>query len=279
MTILSRIKSIFSKDTKEKNIPSDDMQNNDSYFEDEDGVVVESAADYKQKLKSPKSNFKPEAKEGGGFDWFSDRYETLVVQRNVAIFLLIIAVLCIGLTGVSLAVITKSKTIEPFVIEIEKKQGIVTYVDNNTKAKEYTQDEVLRNYFIKKYIDARETFDPVNYDYFYYKVVKAMSNDSTYRQFLYTLKSTGKDNPMVAFARNEISRVEIVSVSVLKPQVVQVRFVVEARFPEGNVTRVNRIAVVEYEYSDLATDESKRYINPLSFIVNSYRATDENVQQ
>ncbi len=269
MTIFGRIKSFFEKGDKDKKKSSSARKiDNDEYIEEIEDVNF---------TNENKNRFKPVAKDEDSFDWFADRYETLVVQRNVSIFLLIISIVCIAITGISLAVITKSKTIEPFVIEIEKKQGIVTYVNNNSKSIEYTQDEVLRNYFVKKYIEARETFDTKNYDYMYYKVVKSMSNDSAYRQFLYSLRSSNVDNPMVVFANNETSKVNIVSISVLKPKVLQVRFVIEAIFAEGKTTRVNKVAVLEYDFADLATDENKRYINPLSFIVTSYRSSNENV--
>jgi type IV secretion system protein VirB8 len=272
MTIFSRIKSIFSKDIQKKNQSlDDDLDNGPDYLNEEKNSLVTS------RLKSKRNDFKPQAKDDNGFDWFADRYETLIVQRNISVFLLIIAILCIGLTGISLAVITKNKTIEPFVIEIEKKQGIVTYVNNNSKVQEYTQNEVLRNYFIKQYIEARETFDPVNYNYYYYKIVKAMSNEMTYRQFLYTLRSNGKDNPMVLFANNEASMINIVSISILKEKVLQVRFVAEGRFADGKSIRANKIAVIEYDFLNLEMNEERRYINPLGFIVNSYRSTDENV--
>ncbi len=291
MTILSSIKSIFDKVIQKKDQLLDKNKFNSKdervadYLESEDSSSNDEADQIDMTLDihginpSHRKNFKPQGADDDGFDWFADRYESLIVQRNIAVFLLIIAIVSVGLTGVSLAVITKSKTIEPFVIEIERKQGIVTYVNNNSKNQEYTQDEVLRNYFIKKYIDARETFDPNNYNYNYYKVVRSMSNEATYRQFLYGLRTSNKDSPMVVFARNESSTVNIVSISILKENVLQVRFVVEGRFSDGKITRLNKIAVIEYDFLDLEVSEEKRYINPLSFIVNSYRSTDENIQQ
>ena len=291
MTILSSIKSIFDKMIQKKDQLLDknklnpnnekivDYLENEDSSSDDDASQIDMTLDIHGMNPSHRKNFKPQGTDDGGFDWFADRYESLIVQRNIAVFLLIIAIVSVGLTGVSLAVITKSKTIEPFVIEIEKKQGIVTYVNNNSKNQEYTQDEVLRNYFIKKYIDARETFDPNNYNYNYYKVVKSMSNEATYRQFLYGLRASNKDSPMAVFANNESSTVNIVSISILKEKVLQVRFVVEGRFSDGKITRLNKIAVIEYDFLDLEVSEEKRYINPLSFIVNSYRSTDENIQQ
>jgi type IV secretion system protein VirB8 len=292
MAIFNKFKSLFSKKSDKKSKPlddemiNDDLIDEDSEFDEDEDVINVSENQVNNKKDNSKKNFKTTVKEGrdgrrkgsGDFDWFSDRYQSLVVQRNISIFLLIIAIVCITCTGISLAVITNSKTIEPFVIEIEKKQGLVTYIDNNQKMREYTQDEILRNYFIKRYVEARETFDTKNYDYFYHKVVKTMSTDAVYRQFLSILRSSSRENPVNLLANNEVSKVTITSITPIKPKVLQVRFVVEGRFSDGSTVRSNRIAILEYNYFNVEIEEAKRYINPLGFVVTSYKASDENVK-
>ena len=257
MAIFNKLKSVFSKKSDKKSKPLDEeVIYNDNNVEDRELEVEGNEANInspsnnqsKKSFNVKVRNDKETKGNDGDFDWFSDRYQALVVQRNISIFLLIIAIVCITCTGISLAVITNSKTIEPFVIEIEKKQGLVTYIDNNQKMREYTQDEILRNYFIKRYVEARETFDTKNYDYFYHKVVKTMSTDTVYRQFLSVLRSSSKENPVNLLANNEISKVTITSITPIKTKVLQVRFVVEGRFGDGSTVRSNRIAILEYNY-------------------------------
>jgi type IV secretion system protein VirB8 len=288
MAIFNKLKSIFSKKPDKKSKPLDEeVIYNDNNAENEDSEGDKNEVNINILSNDQiKKNFNVKVRDDNeakgdresDFDWFSDRYQALVVQRNISIFLLIIAIFCITCTGISLAVITNSKTIEPFVIEIEKKQGLVTYIDNNQKMREYTQDEILRNYFIKRYVEARETFDTKNYDYFYHKVVKTMSTDQVYRQFLSVLRSSSKENPVNLLANNEISQVTITSITPIKTKVLQVRFVVEGRFSNGSTLRSNRIAILEYNYFNVEIEEAKRYINPLGFVVTSYKASDENVK-
>ena len=86
-------------------------------------------------------------------DWFSDRYQSLIVQRNIAIFLLILSIIGICVSSLSLAIIMKHKTIEPFVIEIERRTGIVTHLKNDDKVQEYTHSIAIRDYFIKRLLE------------------------------------------------------------------------------------------------------------------------------
>ena len=247
----------------------------------EDKELLEDSDSETSPKSSKKKNFDFEEREERNkneLDWFGDRYQSLLVQRNIAIFLLVASILCVTFTSISLAVITQSKTIEPFVIEIERKQGLVTYVNNNNQVRDYTQDELVRNYFIRKYIEARETFDTKNYEYFYHKVGRFLSEERVYKQFLMTLRSGNRDNPVKLLANNETSKVSITSITTLRPNVLQVRFVVEGRFGDGSTVRSNRIALIEYNYFNLPTEEERREINPLGFMVTSYKVSDENIQ-
>lgn len=259
--VFSKLKSLFKKSIK----VADPAQASGINI----GIVNNlKSAVFKSQIKDEKNK--------SNFDWFGDRYQSLIIQRNISIFLLVVSIFCVAFTGISLAVITKSKTIEPFVIEVESNQGLVTYIDNNNQRRRYTQDEALRNYFVKRYIEARETFDTRNYNYFYHKVVRFMSDDKVYKQFITLLRSGNKDNPVKYLDGNESSKIVINSITILKEKVLQVRFVVEAKFGDGSTIRANRVAILEYDYYDVGTEEEKRYINPLNFIITSYRATDEN---
>ncbi|MFJ5423724.1 VirB8/TrbF family protein, partial [Wolbachia endosymbiont of Drosophila barbarae] len=62
-------------------------------------------------------------------NWNSNRYSTVIAQRNI---LLLFALILLATISISILVIFKistSSTIEPFVIEIDKKSGIVQLVD------------------------------------------------------------------------------------------------------------------------------------------------------
>ena len=97
-------------------------------------------------------------------NWNSSRYSTVVAQRNTLLLFTLILLVAISVSILAIFKISTSSTIEPFVIEIDKKSGIVQLVDPVT-VKQYSANETLSDYFISEYIKAREVFDPYNYNY------------------------------------------------------------------------------------------------------------------
>ncbi|WP_108784661.1 VirB8 family type IV secretion system protein, partial [Wolbachia endosymbiont of Bemisia tabaci] len=121
-------------------------------------------------------------------NWNSSRYSTVVAQRNTLLLFTLILLVAISISILAIFKISTSSTIEPFVIEIDKKSGIVQLVDPVT-VKQYSANETLNDYFISEYIKAREVFDPYNYNYNYYTKVRLFSSPSVYSEFSNYIKS------------------------------------------------------------------------------------------
>lgn len=209
-------------------------------------------------------------------NWNSSRYSTVVAQRNVLLFFALILLAAISISILAIFKISTSSTIEPFVIEIEKKSGIVQLVDPVT-VKQYSANEVLNNYFITEYIKAREVFDPYHYNYNYYTKVRLFSSSNVYNEFRNYIRLQNLDdlfNLYSDFVKNEF---KIRSIQKLGNDALQVRFTVEFTRKDGSSTRKNKIVIMSYRYASLEMDDQQRYINPLGFQVISYRVDDEYV--
>lgn len=208
-------------------------------------------------------------------DWNSNRYSTVVAQRNI---LLLFALILLATISISILVIFKistSSTIEPFVIEIDKKSGIVQLVDPVT-VKQYSADEALNEYFISEYIKAREVFDPYNYNYNYYTKVRLFSSSNVYNEFRNYIGSQNMDDLFNSYSDTK-SEFKIRSIQKLGNDAIQVRFFVEFKRKDGSSTRKNKIVIMSYRYASLEMDDQQRYINPLGFQVILYRVDDEYV--
>ncbi|QMV46069.1 type IV secretion system protein [Wolbachia pipientis] len=208
-------------------------------------------------------------------DWNSNRYSTVVAQRNI---LLLFALILLATISISILVIFKistSSTIEPFVIEIDKKSGIVQLVDPVT-VKQYSADEALNEYFISEYIKAREVFDPYNYNYNYYTKVRLFSSSNVYNEFRNYIGSQNMDDLFNSYSDTK-SEFKIRSIQKLGNDAIQVRFFVEFTRKDGSSTRKNKIVIMSYRYASLEMDDQQRYINPLGFQVILYRVDDEYV--
>ena len=92
-------------------------------------------------------------------NWYSERYENVIIQRNFLFIIVLLSVLTIALCVIAIRYIKSTRSIEPFVIEIERKTGVPTVVDP-VSAKIYTQDVALKRYFVMQYIRAREEYVP-----------------------------------------------------------------------------------------------------------------------
>ncbi|WCR57531.1 VirB8 family type IV secretion system protein [Wolbachia endosymbiont of Ctenocephalides felis wCfeJ] len=207
-------------------------------------------------------------------NWNSNRYSMVIAQRNTLLLFTLILLVAISISILAIFKISTSSTIEPFVIEIEKKSGIVQWVDPVT-VKQYSADEVLNNHFIAEYIKSREVFDPYNYNYNYYTKVRLFSSSDVYNEFRNDIKLQNMDDLLYSdFVKNEF---KVRSIQKLSDGTVQVRFTVESTRKDGSFVRKNKIVIMSYRYASLKMDDQQRYVNPLGFQVTSYRVDDEYV--
>ncbi|MFV9838441.1 MAG: virB8 family protein [Aaplasma endosymbiont of Hyalomma asiaticum] len=212
--------------------------------------------------------------EGIAGDWYHDRYSSVVVQRNILLFLVVSSVFCIAISTFVIFRIGKTRTIEPFVVEIEKKSGITTLV-NPITVKQYSADEVLSNYFIVEYVKARELYDPNNFQYNYYTKVRLLSSQDTYSGFRSWIRPSNPSSPMTLYSDVVSGTLKVRSLQHLGAGKVQIRFTLEFTNHSGAVTKRDRIATLSFKYASLELNEQDRQVNPLGFQITYYRADDE----
>ncbi|WP_395462673.1 virB8 family protein [Wolbachia endosymbiont of Cantharis cryptica] len=209
-------------------------------------------------------------------NWNSSRYSTVVTQRNILLLFTLILLVAISVSILAIFKISTNSTIEPFVIEIEKKSGIVQLVDPVT-VKQYSANEVLNNHFIAEYIKAREVFDPYHYNYNYYTKVRLFSSPNVYNEFRNYIRSQNMDDLFNFYSDFVKSEFKIRSIQKLDDDTLQVRFTVGFTRKDGSSVRKNKIVIMSYRYASLEMDDQQRYVNPLGFQVISYRVDDEYV--
>jgi type IV secretion system protein VirB8 len=209
-------------------------------------------------------------------DWGLNRYSTVIAQRNVLLVFTLVLLITISISILAIFKISTSSAIEPFVIEIEEKSGIVQLVDPVT-VEQYSANETLNNYFITEYIKTREVFDPHNYNYNYYIKVRLFSSSNVYGEFRNYIRSQNLDDLFNIYSNYAKNEFKIRSIQKLGNDSVQVRFTVESIRKDGGSIKKNKIVIMSYRYASLEMDDQQRYINPLGFQVISYRVDDEYV--
>lgn len=262
---------------KKNNKDSDSSKNAHKKKQDNNEEIIntqESKDSKKEENLSPeelKQKKEEEAKAKQFFNnWYDDRYHIAIVQRNILLILLTISFITIISAIFVVMYINSSHKIEPFVIEVDKNTGVATLVDTSD-IKRFSANRAINNYFLVKYINARELFDPNNYIYNWYTLIRLMSSGEVHRRFL----STANSEESASGINTSNAKLKIRSIQYLGENSVQIRFAIDFE-SIGKLSKVfSKVALITFEYKDEMLTIEQRYINPLGFYITSYRVTDE----
>jgi len=213
-------------------------------------------------------------------DWYTERYQTVLVQRNFFFFLTVVSFFVIIVSVLAVIRVTSSKNIEPFAIEIEDKTGITNVIRPLLKG-EFADNENLRRYFVLKYINARETYDPGTYSYKYNTVVRLLSNGPVYSAFRQSVKQDAPDSPR-RFGNKGSRTIKIKSISDLKTGPDQPGYAMHVRFSQTDTgisysRTKNLLATINFDFVDMSLTMEQRAVNPLGFQVTGYSIDEENL--
>lgn len=211
----------------------------------------------------------------------SNAWETEVYQRAqarskvwgvVASIAIIFACLCLGAVMLMLPL----KTVEPFVIEVDKISGLVEVVQPLNEGG-VSQNEAVIKYFINTYITAREgyLFDRYKKDYL---VVQKMSSSSVADQYHEWFHPSNDLSPLNMYNRKGSVDIQLRNVSFIDDDTVNVPVV---RVIKNGATKINLYDVITLSFQFLKTPQSEadRLINPLGFQVTAYRVDEQMVEE
>ena len=166
---------------------------------------------------------------------------------------------------------------EPFVLRVDNTTGAVETVTTlNEQEKSY--GEVVDEYFIASYIRSYESYNYQSIQSDYDKV-NLMSNNQVARQYqaIYDpSKGVARDEEL---GKTGIREVNIISVVPdIDKSLATVRFETKTTQVDGTSFVENWIATLTYEYVQTGINDDIRLINPLGFVVTSYRVDRENIR-
>ncbi|ABV73761.1 hypothetical protein A1E_04180 [Rickettsia canadensis str. McKiel] len=205
-------------------------------------------------------------------NWYEERSDKLIVQRNLLIILIIILTIFMVISTLVIAFVVKSKQFDPFVIQLNSNTGRASVVEPMSSPV-LTADESLTRYFIKKYITARETYNPVDFTTLARTTIRLLSTSSVYYNYLSYIRNKDFD-PILKYKEDNTTFLVIKSWSKIAADKYIVRFSVNET--SGNQLVYNKIAVVSYAYVPMQLTDSELDINPVGFQVNGYRVDDDN---
>lgn len=163
---------------------------------------------------------------------------------------------------------------EPFVLRVDNATGAVDAV-STLNEEEKTYGEVVDTYFIAQFVKSYESYNYYNIQNDYDKTV-LMSVDQVSNQYksIYdsTAGNTGRDAELGQQGTREVNIISVV------PNIdtgsATVRFETLTSSSRGTF-KENWVATLTYEYVAASIDPDIRLLNPLGFVVTSYRADKE----
>jgi len=208
-------------------------------------------------------------------NWYEEKYDKLVVQRNLLLIslfaLLILAIVAI----ITISVVIASKTFDPFVIQIDENTGMAKVV-NPASSDILNANETLSRYFVKKYVVARESYNPVDYDQ-ERKLIRLFSADSVWWNYVGYTRNKNND-PTLIYGQKNTTYLTVKSWTRLEDSKEGKRYMLRFAINEtaGEQKVYNKIAVIDYKYTAMELTDADMDINPVGFQVIGYRVDDDN---
>jgi type IV secretion system protein VirB8 len=205
-------------------------------------------------------------------NWYQERYDNIVVQRNL-LFLLLLFLVIFSIVSVGvIAYIVNAKKFDPFVIQIDDTTGMAQVV-NPASSNLINGNDALAQYFIKKYVIARETYNPVDFDTEAKQIIRLLSTPRVYTSYRGYIRNE-TINPQIKYGQKNTTYLILKSWSKLSDNKYIMRFSVNET--DGARKVYNKIAVVSFEYIAMELSEKDKEINPVGFQVIDYRVDDDN---
>lgn len=221
-------------------------------------------------------------------NWYNDRYQFVLVQRNILALLTGISLLGSMAATFSISQLAPLKSVEPFVIQVDQKSG-VTQVVNPLKVRELTGQESINNYFMVQYIRARESFlGTPDRNFFNYNLVRVLSGNDTFTQYQKDIVLSNPDSPGSRLGAKGSREVQIGTIKFLDKRDLPAgeesrRYLIKVRIIEkgglGGGKILQQLILMEFKYTELDLTVEDRYLNPIGFRVLGYRVDDDNMSQ
>lgn len=212
-------------------------------------------------------------------NWYQDRYETVLIQRNILFVIVAAFVVIFGFTIIGVIKLNSTKVYEPFIVQIEENTGIITKV-NNKSVREISAQKAVRNASLVKYILARESYDYADYQFNFFTVVRLMSSTDTYSAFKSAVSPSNSKSPIsLGFDYKIDAKIKSIVDFDEKTNLVQIR-ISKTKFPtksshEKSRKETDYVITLRYAYRDIKLTETQRYINPLGIQIIGYRIDEE----
>lgn len=207
--------------------------------------------------------------------WEASRLLQIEKSERKAWMITKLLIICFCLSCLSLVLLLPLKTVEPYIIQVDKSTGRtdILKLANET---ELPVNEMMNKYWIFKYVQARETYDwrTLNQEYV---TVRELSLPNVFDVYASQF-GTQKDSLEMTLKDNVRILVTIQSIVINTDSIATVRFIKTVVNNTNGIKEQEKgwTATIGFEYFPTYTaPEERRLVNPLGFKVTSYRVDPE----
>lgn len=179
-----------------------------------------------------------------------------------------------GLAGVgAVAALAPLKEVVPLVFRVDAATGVVDRVYDVRGGEMAATDATVR-YFLWTYVRLRHAYAAAEAAA-NFEAVALMSSPAVQAEWAAHFRGSNPDSPQVQLGRDGTASVRWVSTSLLGPRLAQVRFVEQARRGDTALPPRRLVATLAFDFAPGRLPASTLNVNPLGFVVTSYRADPE----
>ena len=199
--------------------------------------------------------------------WYSNRYQAVLIQRNILLIFTALSFVSVCVAIVFVKSIISSKSLEPYVIEVDSKTGMATVV-KQLSSENFTATEMMRRYFVNKFVQSASGYNSKNYSSMADEV-RLFSTPEIYNSY------KNRIDPWKLGAKSQIN-VRIKSIGFRDSSTAQAR-ISKQIIKEDDTSEVKDevINITFYFIPEVELTMEERLINPLGFQVSRYEIAEE----
>lgn len=199
--------------------------------------------------------------------WYSNRYQIVVVQRNILLMITIISIILVAVSIIFVKNVMSSKSLEPYVIQFDEKTGVATTIDQPS-ATNYVASDVIKRYFVNKFIQSATTYNPKNYKQDT-EIVRLLSSPTVYNDYKKRIDPN-------SLGGNTTITTKVKSLLFKGPNEIEVRITREIKSPGIQDLAKNEILYISFFFApEITLSIEERLINPLGFQILKFDIGEE----
>lgn len=182
------------------------------------------------------------------------------------------------LLALTLLLLVPLKTVQPYVITVDRQSGSVEMATTLAKGK-LTENEAVVQSQLANYVRVRETFDASDLQT-NYRRVQLLSAGPVRSAYVAQMAAGNPASPLRALSPGDTVAIKIKSVSLVGPGSALVRYDAIRTLAGGRAAgATGYVSAMSYGFSGAALRTEDRFDNPLGFQVTRYRRDAEGIGQ